>query len=286
MHTDTRCIRLSVTLALLALAGCRGCRRGGGVAGTSGAPGPAAGAGPAAVVDAGPPPPYQRVVLQGPPLPRQINLQQIFIGFDKGTAPWMSAKAKKRTVAQARAEAEHLVAEARHGADFQALAKHESEWPLANINGAAFGVLAQGGSGLLSAFDEQIFKLKVNEVSDPLESAIGFHVVKRVPGVHVAHILIAVHDGVSGPPARTKAEALALADKISEELKAGSDFATEAYERSDDLASAGRGGDLGVLDPRVSGRNPIYGIGEKLPVGAVSAPTEVPLGYDLVKRLE
>jgi parvulin-like peptidyl-prolyl isomerase len=237
-------------------------------------------------MDAGPVAPYTRVVNKLPPLPRQANLAQIFVGFDRGAAPWLPPAAKKRKLAEAKSLAEHIAEEAKRGADFDALAKKESEWPLSDRNGAAFGVLTEGSENMLSGAAAQIFALKVGEVSEPIESPLGYHVVKRLPAVHVAHISINVSDGHSGPPARTREEAKALADKISQSLKAGGDFAAAAFASSDDLVGAGRGGDLGILDARSQSKSPLFKAASGLAVGAVSDPVETAGGYEIVKRLE
>ena len=274
------------TLVLLMgfAASCRNCQKP--VAGAttgSGAPPQV----PAPALDAGPAAPYERVERKLPPLPAQANLEHIFIGFDRGSAPWvMPPAAKKRTLAEARSLAERIVSEARRGVDFNALGKKESDWPLADRNGASFGVLTAGSASMLAAFDANIFKLKVGEVSDPLESGMGFHILKRIPGLRVAHIYLAVHDGHTGPPARTLEETKALADKIEQELKGGADFGAEALAQSDDPGSAGRSGDLGLLDARSAGNSQIYQAGQKLNVGAVSAPIAAPGGFEIVKRIE
>lgn len=62
------------------------------------------------------------------------------------------------------------------GASFENLARSSSLCP----SKAAGGDLGQFGPGrMVKPFEEAVFKLKVGEISDPISSAYGWHVVWR-----------------------------------------------------------------------------------------------------------
>ena len=282
-------LRVAVALGLMVSAfGCRGRRLAGGM----GKRGRGRGdhhtgeAGRSRGLDAGPPPKFERHVVRQPPLPPQANVAQIFIGFDKTSAPWNPPRAKQRSKEEARALAQKLAAEARSGADFGVLAKRESDWPLAIQNGGALGVVRQGEAGMLQMMDDKVFAMKVGEVADPYESGLGFHVVKRLPMLHLAHVFVAVRDGRDGWPPRTQDEAKALAARVERDLQDGKSFDDEAFAVSDDLLTAGRGGDLGGQDERSRMNPAVRKAAQALKVGEVSAPIETPAGFEILKRLE
>ena len=75
--------------------------------------------------------------------------------------------------AEAKAKADALVAQLRGGADFAALAKKESADP----SGAKGGDLGELTRGMLPPdIAKQVFALSPNQISDPIESRMGFHI--------------------------------------------------------------------------------------------------------------
>jgi hypothetical protein len=282
--------RRSVAVAWLLAAGCARCggapaASGRGVTLTADAGAEAELARPA-IPDAGQPPPYVRRVRKLPSLPRQARLAQIFIGDSHSQMPWNPPRARKRSREEAKALAERIAAELRHGADFDDLARRESEWPLAAREGGSLGIVTEGESGMLPIVDPTVFTMPVGEVTAPFESPIGFHVLKKLPMVRIAHILIAVHDGKNGIEARTRDEARALAASVETQLKGGKPFDVLAFDLSDDLGSAGRGGDLGGIDEHTALAPDVRAAAKALPPGQVSSPIEVPQGFEILQRSE
>jgi peptidyl-prolyl cis-trans isomerase D len=93
-----------------------------------------------------------------------------------------------------------------------------------------------------------------------------------------SHILIAV--GKNADAAAQKA-ALAKADAIEKELKAGKDFATLAKADSDDLGSKAQGGDLGWLEKGVT--DPAFEAALfAMKKGDVSDPVKSEDGYHII----
>ena len=84
--------------------------------------------------------------------------------------------AEEDAVKTAREKAQALAAQLDEGADFAALAKENSEDPLSAVEGGSLG--AFGKDVMDPAFEEAAFALAEGEVSDPVRSAFGFHLIK------------------------------------------------------------------------------------------------------------
>jgi peptidyl-prolyl cis-trans isomerase D len=94
-----------------------------------------------------------------------------------------------------------------------------------------------------------------------------------------SHILVKV--GGKGAPEDQKA-ALAKAEEIEKQLKAGKDFATLAKQDSADLGSKNQGGDLGWLDRGTTEEafeNALFALGK----GEVSQPVLTSEGYHIIE---
>lgn len=84
-------------------------------------------------------------------------------------------------------------------------------------------------------------------LTQKVEQAIAPPNTAPVPVAHVRHILIATKP--QGKPARTNAQAKAIAETVLGKLQHGANFATLAKKYSDDTGSAATGGDLGNVYP-------------------------------------
>ncbi len=78
-------------------------------------------------------------------------------------------------VEKARERAAELAKRARAGEDFGELAKKYSEGP-SKVDGGDVGFFKRGE--MVAAFDQVAFSLKPNEVSDPVRSPFGWHVIQ------------------------------------------------------------------------------------------------------------
>jgi parvulin-like peptidyl-prolyl isomerase len=191
----------------------------------------------------------------------------------------------RRTREEALVLAKEVLAKARRGGTrFASLAQLHSEAPDAK-NGGALGVF--GPYEILPALEHAVAALKVNAISGPIETGLGFHIVKRTPieRRRVAQILVrfkgaAFDAGVS----RNKNEARRRAETIMERARRqGADFAELAKRFSED----GTGATGGVL--LAFGRGEMEPLFEEaafaLKVGEVSAPIETRLGFHVLLRL-
>jgi peptidyl-prolyl cis-trans isomerase D len=100
----------------------------------------------------------------------------------------------------------------------------------------------------------------------------------KPPKRRASHILVEVKG--AGEPAVQ--QALARAQELEKQLRAGADFAALARKSSDDKESAARGGDLGEIRPGVLPAE-IDAALVGLKAGQVSAPVRSSYGYHLVK---
>jgi peptidyl-prolyl cis-trans isomerase SurA len=97
--------------------------------------------------------------------PPTVRVRQILLKVDE--------KADEAEIQRVKAKAEQLVQQLRAGADFAEMAKQNSEDPSAQ-SGGEFGTFKQGD---LAAPFNMVFDLKVGDISDPVQSAQGFHIL-------------------------------------------------------------------------------------------------------------
>jgi peptidyl-prolyl cis-trans isomerase C/peptidyl-prolyl cis-trans isomerase SurA len=101
----------------------------------------------------------------------KVAASHILIGY-KGA---MRAKAD-RTKEEAKKIANELAARAKKGEDFAELAKKNSEGPSA-VRGGQLNQFTR--RQMVKPFSDAAFALKVGQVSDPVETPFGFHIIKR-----------------------------------------------------------------------------------------------------------
>ena len=135
--------------------------------------------------------------------PATVTFRQIVV------APHASAAAK----AKAKARADSLLAEIRKGGDFEQIAKRESMDPGTKQLGGDLG-WNRRGSGLVPEFEAVMFALRPGEVSQVIETAFGYHIIRvdRVQSAEVKarHILIAPEiDSADIARARVEADTVA-----------------------------------------------------------------------------
>ena len=82
-----------------------------------------------------------------------------------------------RTKEQALSVAKEVLRRAKAGEDIARLAAEYSDEPGAGGRGGSLGRFGKGQ--MVPAFEEAAFRLKVNEVSDLVETPFGYHVIQR-----------------------------------------------------------------------------------------------------------
>ncbi|HXX11649.1 MAG TPA: SurA N-terminal domain-containing protein [Burkholderiales bacterium] len=101
--------------------------------------------------------------------PEERRASHILIAAGASATPEQKAKAK--------AKAEALLAEAKKNPKgFAELAKKNSEDPGSAAEGGDLGFFSQGK--MVKPFDDAVFGMKVGEITGPVESPFGFHIIK------------------------------------------------------------------------------------------------------------
>jgi len=106
--------------------------------------------------------------------PKEITARHILIMYQGSMrAPESVTRSKE----EAKALAEEVLAKAKAGEDFSELAKQYSDGPT-KVRG---GLLSPFSKGVMApAFEKAAFALKKGEISGVVETAFGFHVIKRI----------------------------------------------------------------------------------------------------------
>jgi peptidyl-prolyl cis-trans isomerase SurA len=210
---------------------------------------------------------------------RQYLMSHILVALPEGASP--------QQIQDAQARAEDMLQRLRAGADFRQLAVAESDGQLA-LEGGSLGWREAGQ--LPSLFAEVAGTLARGEISEPIRTPSGFHIVRMddvrggderhvVTQTHARHILIRVDELQSAAVVRNRLE------QLRRRIEGGDDFDTLARAHSQDAVSAARGGDLGWSNP-----------GDLVPEfeeemrrlgpGDTSPPFESRFGWHIVQVLE
>ena len=149
-----------------------------------------------------------------------------------------------RTEGQDEAEvgtrAAELAAEARGGADFAELAKQFSQDEGTAPQGGDLGLVGRGR--MTPEFESAAFALDVDEISDPVKSAFGFHVIKVVEKQEEAtQPLEAVRETIENTlkQERASARSSALAQAIAAEVSTPEDLERAAAARGFEVQESG-----------------------------------------------
>ena len=103
--------------------------------------------------------------------PEQRRARQIFLKFPNAEDP-----VDEKLVNETRAKAEELTAKLRQGEDFAALAKVHSQDSLSATAGGDLGFMAKGDMD--AQFEETLFSLEIDSISDPVKTKQGFHIIQ------------------------------------------------------------------------------------------------------------
>ena len=210
----------------------------------------------------------------------QMNLAQILVAVPDTASPEQTQALRKR--------AERALVRAKAGEDFAGLVREFSD-TTDFTNGGQLGL--REASRYPELFVEATRALAVGDISEPVRSPAGFHVLKviekgsaelptaAVIQSHSRHILLVPNAQLSEAQARQK-----LLDFKKQVVSGQADFAALAKEHSQD-GSAAQGGELGWASPGMfvpefeSAMN-------RLAPGEVSDPVVSRFGVHLIQLLE
>jgi peptidyl-prolyl cis-trans isomerase SurA len=173
----------------------------------------------------------------------EYNVSHILIAVPQEASQAQLDAAAKR--------ADDVYQRAKGGEDFAKLAVAYSNSQTA-LEGGALGW--RKGSELPTFLADVVAKLKPGEVSEPLRTPTGFHIVRLndqrgasqqvvIDQVHVRHILMKTNELADDATVKQKLNTL------RERIEHGEDFAGVAQTNSEDPGSAANGGDLGWTGP-------------------------------------
>ena len=172
----------------------------------------------------------------------EMRLGHILVSLPEGASP--------EQIQAASAKAEDLYKKLNDGFDFAQTAAAESQGQNA-LEGGDLGWRKL--DELPPLFSNVIAGLNVGQISRPIRSPSGFHILKVTDRrgdekvmqeqVKARHILIKPNE------VRSDLDARELAENLYKRIESGADFAELAKAYSDDTGSALNGGDLGWADP-------------------------------------
>ncbi len=202
------------------------------------------------------------------------HLRHILISIPEEVSPKALQKAKQK--------AENIYKKIRAGSKFSDMAIKYSNGRNA-LNGGDLG--ERKANELPKLFVNAVKNLSPGEITKPLRSASGFHILQLVSHssnavivkqTHARHILIRTSGKMTDENARKT-----LLD-IKQQIEDGKKFAPLAAKYSDDPGSKTRGGDLGWADP--GNFVPTFEkVMNKLKVGEISAPFKTRFGWHIVQ---
>jgi peptidyl-prolyl cis-trans isomerase SurA len=208
----------------------------------------------------------------------EFEISHILIRTPEDSSPEDLQKAKAKT--------QEMLNQLSSGTSFAQVSATFSDAPNA-LEGGAMGW--KNGSQLPALFLDALKKLQVGEVSTPLRSPNGFHILKLtnrrggtsslvVGQTHARHILIKLTEVVSEKDAKRKM------DGIKERIDNGTKFEEMARQYSED-GSANNGGDLGWVSPGDT-VPPFENAMNALGLGEISEPVLSPFGWHIIQVLE
>ncbi len=209
---------------------------------------------------------------------QEFNLSQILVAT--------SADASAADIETAQARADSLYERLLAGEAFDQVAIANSDGQRA-LEGGDLGW--RRGDELPTIFADIVPGLQIGQVSEPVRSGSGFHIVRvddkrggepvMEDQVLARHILITTNEVLDDPAVRQKLL------EIRGQILAGDEFAAVAKAVSEDPGSAVEGGELGWTDPAIFAPE-FRSVVETAPIGELSEPFKSPFGWHIVEVLD
>lgn len=205
----------------------------------------------------------------------EYRLQHILISVPDNPSP----DAVKSTLTKAK----QIVAELRAGKDFSKVAIENSDGQRA-LHGGDLGYrkLAQ----IPTLFVAEIPGMELNDISEPIRSSNGFHIIKlagkktgndnQAQEYKVRQILIKPSNYMSDNDVEDEL------NKIRQEIENGASFAKVASQKSEELSTSAKGGDMGWVTNKVV-LPEFYEKISGLKQGVLSRPFKTQMGWHLVE---
>lgn len=209
----------------------------------------------------------------------QYHLGHILIALPEGASSMVIQKAQEK--------ANELVKKLRAGQDFTQIAMSESSDSNA-LKGGDLGWRTL--KDMPTLFVGEVGKLRQGDISEPLRSPSGFHIIKMfelkgladahtIVKTKVRHILIKTNELVDDTEASKRAWTL------KERISSGDDFAALARANSDDKGSAIKGGSLDWVESGALVK-PFEEVMTKLKINEISDPVQTQFGWHIIQVLD
>lgn len=216
----------------------------------------------------------------------EVRASHILIKVDPSASPEDTLKAYKRIMA--------IRDKVVKGEDFAKLAKSKdsgSEDPSAQTNGGDLGYFT--AFQMVYPFENAAYNLKVGEVSMPVRTRFGYHILKvtdKRPArgtMKAAHLMIAANKQTDDADVIEKARV--KANELYTKLVAGEKFEDLVKAYSDDPSSASNGGVLPLFGTGATTRmipefeEAAFSLNKD---GDISKPIQSDFGFHIIKRIE
>ncbi|HHM05513.1 MAG TPA: molecular chaperone SurA [Gammaproteobacteria bacterium] len=187
------------------------------------------------------------------------------------------------TLRAARAKAEAVVAGLRAGADFERMAITRSDGRQA-LEGGDLGW--RKAAEIPSLFVEPLDRMAPGDISDPIRSPSGYHIIKlldrRTSERHLVTQTLARHILIRPSELHPEAEVEMELSRLRERILAGEDFGALAREYSQDPKSAAEDGSLGWVKPGDL-VPPFEAAMNRIAEGEISPPFQTNFGWHIVQ---
>ena len=195
----------------------------------------------------------------------------------------LSQSATREQADSARAEIEEIFAQLENGPDFAQLAVTYSDGQNA-LEGGSLGW--RKGAQLPTLFADIVVQMEPGTISDPIQSASGFHLIRvnevrgaqaiMIDQIRARHILMQPNEILDEATVEQRLSG------IREDVLSGDDFGAIAQALSEDAASAADNGDLGWVVPGDFVPEFAQRL-EELEIGELSEPFRTRFGWHIVE---
>ena len=215
-------------------------------------------------------------------LKKEVRASHILIKIDENAQPADTLEAYNRII--------QLKKKIEKGADFETIARESSDDPSAQYNNGDLGYFT--AFQMVYQFEDAAYSTKKGEISSPIRTKFGYHIVKVTDSrdakgtMKAAHIMISVTDKSTE---EEKINAESKIKEIYEKLKNGDKFEDLAQSYSEDLSSSEKGGLLPEFGTGTSTRmitefeTVAFSLAKN---NDFSLPFKTDFGYHIVKRIE
>ena len=207
----------------------------------------------------------------------EYNISHILISLPEGATP--------QQIAMQEAKATNVHQQLLDGLDFASAAISYSGSQEA-LEGGVVGW--RDLNSVPVEFSEAIKNLRAGQVTVPIRSPAGFHIIKvndyrdqnlvMATEYHARHIMVETNDLI-GPR-----QAMEQIREVHKKLVDGEEFAILAKEFSDDISSANIGGDMGWFVPQSFGERMEQTL-SAMKDGEISEPFQTEEGWHIIERL-